>query len=47
MRRLATMASGTAQLSTVELVKHTVRGLRTEDASDDIAVLAMRWEGAR
>ena len=47
MRRLATTARGAAATSTEALVLGTVDGLRTEDASDDVAVLAMRWCGER
>jgi serine phosphatase RsbU (regulator of sigma subunit) len=47
MRRLAATAAVAAQGTTAELVRDAVHGLRTDDASDDIAVLAMRWEGER
>lgn len=47
MRRLATTAAGATSSSADELVHHAVRALRTDDARDDIAVLAMRWAGAR
>jgi serine phosphatase RsbU (regulator of sigma subunit) len=47
MRRLAATANGAIRGTAEELVRHTVRELRTEDASDDIAVLAMRWAGER
>jgi serine phosphatase RsbU (regulator of sigma subunit) len=47
MRRLAATANGAIRGPAEELVRHTVRELRTEDASDDIAVLAMRWAGER
>lgn len=47
MRRLATTAAGATAATPDELVRHAVRGLRTDDAADDIAVLAVRWAGAR
>jgi hypothetical protein len=47
MHRLATTACGAPATSTTALVRRTVDGLRTEDASDDVAVLAMRWSGGR
>jgi serine phosphatase RsbU (regulator of sigma subunit) len=47
MHRLATTAGDAPATSTDALVRRTVDGLRTEDASDDVAVLAMRWSGDR
>jgi serine phosphatase RsbU (regulator of sigma subunit) len=47
MRRLATTARGAGATSTGDLVRRAVDGLRTEDASDDVAVLAMRWGSGR
>jgi type II secretory pathway pseudopilin PulG len=47
MQRLATTAAGATVSSADELVHHAVRTLRTGDARDDVAVLAMRWAGAR
>lgn len=47
MRRLATTVAAATPTSTEELVEHTVRELRTEHASDDLAVLAIRWTGDR
>lgn len=47
MRRLATTAAAATRTSADELVRHAVSTLRTEDASDDVAVLAIRWAGDR
>jgi serine phosphatase RsbU (regulator of sigma subunit)/type II secretory pathway pseudopilin PulG len=47
MQRLATTASDATHASADALVHHTVRTLRNDDAPDDVAVLAMRWAGAR
>jgi len=47
MQRLATTAGRATRASTDALVHHTVRTLRNDDAPDDVAVLAMRWGGAR
>jgi serine phosphatase RsbU (regulator of sigma subunit) len=47
MRRLVRTVHEASATSTEELVRGTVDGLQTEDASDDVAVLAMRWSGGR
>ncbi|WP_457109944.1 PP2C family protein-serine/threonine phosphatase [Marmoricola sp. URHA0025 HA25] len=47
MDRLAATAARAAHASADALVHHTVRTLRNDDAPDDVAVLAMRWVGAR
>jgi hypothetical protein len=45
MRRLAATAAGSTGASPDELVLHAHRTLRSDDARDDIAVLALRWRG--
>jgi serine phosphatase RsbU (regulator of sigma subunit) len=47
MQRLATTVEGAVVSSTGELVRHAVDQLRTPDAADDIAVLAIRWGDGR
>ena len=42
MGRLATTVSAAADLSVTDLVTHAVHALRSDDAEDDIAVLALR-----
>ena len=45
--RLATVLAGAAERSVEELVEHALHTLRHDDASDDIATLAIRWTGER
>lgn len=44
LTRLATTVGTVVESSVEDLVAHTVRTLRTDDAPDDVAVLALRWE---
>lgn len=43
MDRLARTVAGSADSSVEDLVANAVRSLRSDDADDDIAVLALRW----
>lgn len=45
MRRLADTISQTAALTVADLVTPTVTTLRSDDAEDDTAVLALRRQG--
>ena len=45
--RLATVLAGAAERSVEELVEHALHTLRHDDASDDIATLAIRWTEGR
>jgi serine phosphatase RsbU (regulator of sigma subunit) len=47
MQRLATAAANATHASADGLVHHAVHSLQHDDARDDVAVLAMRWAGAR
>lgn len=47
LRRLAGVLDELADLPVDELVSHTVQRLRSRDAPDDIATLAIRWTGGR
>jgi hypothetical protein len=47
MQRLADAAANATRASADGLVHHAVHSLQHDDARDDVAVLAMRWAGAR
>ncbi|MCW2784398.1 MAG: Serine phosphatase RsbU, regulator of sigma subunit [Marmoricola sp.] len=47
MERLATTLAGRPTTPVVELVAHALGSLRSDDAPDDIAILALRWEPVR
>ena len=45
INRLAATLTAAANSAVADVVRHSVRSLRSEHAEDDIAVLAFRWTG--